>query len=217
MRIGRPWLLTARVEDDDDDVVAVVFTAMRGGRGRLWQLWDDGAFGDEHKGDGIWSVIRVGGDWFDQSELGGAKPVPVTVVAQAVDLRGNWSDPVSLDYVLRYDQEPLWMDGPDPAGPNVTEAGLSREQGPPDFPLIWARCDSLDARVCARVVAKPTSEAWYLLDDGMIPDVTAGDSLYTNMCWFPRSRYWDAVFYAVPKAGPLRVGEKLAVSCPPLA
>jgi hypothetical protein len=214
---GQPWLLTAQAQDQDNDIVAVLFTAVRGEQGRSWQLWNDGAFGDVAPRDGLWSVMRVGSDWFDHSELGGTKAVPVTVVAQAVDLRGNWSDPVSLDYTLRCDREPLWMEGPDPAGPSITEAGLSREQGPPDYPFVWARCDSLDARVCARVIARPASETCCLLDDGIAPDVTARDGLYARVSWFPRTRHWDAVLYAVPKAGALRVGEKLAVSCPPIA
>jgi len=214
IRVGQPWLLTARTEDADDDVVAVLFTVVRGGWGRLWQMCDDGTFGDEQKRDGVYSVIRVGGDWWDQGEMDGATPAAVTVTAQAVDLRGNWSEPAAFQYRLRYDEAPVWMEGPDPAGPNVLEAGLSREEGLPDYPLVWARCDSPDARVCVRIITQP-GEVWNLLDDGMKPDRVAGDGIHTNTCWLPRTRYWDLVFYAVPKRGPLIVGRKVAVTCPP--
>ncbi len=92
---------------------------------------------------------------------------------------------------------------------------VSREQGPLDNPVVSAQCSSAEAWVCARQVERPGS-ANGLFDDGHGSDAVAGDGVYSDHIDFARVRPTDVVCYAVPKSGPLRIGERMAVVCPPL-
>ena len=219
--VGQPWLLTASVQDDDNDVVAVIFCSHHGGYARFAPMKDDGSCGDERPHDGVYSFLRVGKDAWDAPAWSGSDDVPVTVSVQAVDLRGNWSEPAQLAYRLCYSQHPIWAAKPDPGGPHIVEAGVGRAEGLPSFPRIWARCDTKDAWVCARVVPRP-EQAGVLFDDGKGPDAVAGDLIHSNFAWFSPdfwfSRYTrgELVLYAVPKSGPPRTGRRMAVSRPPV-
>ncbi len=215
--VGQPWLATATVEDADNDVLGVIFATVRGGMvvGR-GILWDDGGFGDEQARDGIYSLLRVGGDLSDSAQIGGAEDVTVTLFAQAVDLRGNWSEPASLDYRVRYSEPPLWAGEPAPDGPNIVEVGYGRAEGKPDYPRIWARCDDPGARVCVRRIAHP-DHLRAIFDDGRGADLVAGDGIHSTPGWVSLNRHWDIVFYAAPKVGALKIGRRMALTIPPIA
>jgi len=221
--IGQPWLAQATVEDRDNDVVAVLFTVQRGSVARWELLYDDGRYGDKAPRDHIYSHLRVGGDGWDWGARGGTTDEPVTLSAQAVDLRGNWSDPVLLQYQLIYSQFPLWTAEPAPNGPNIVEVGVGRAEGAPDYPRIWARCDSPDAWVCGRLHSRPMDQAGALYDDGKGPDAVAGNRIHSTFVWFEPALWpdpetkWDVVFYAVPKSGPPTIGQRMGLTIPPVA
>jgi hypothetical protein len=204
--LGQPWLMTAKVEDAENDVLAVVFSTYRAGFTRWWFMFDDGSHGDAKAGDGIYSLLRVGGDAFDLGEKGELGCRTVKVSAQAVDLRGNWSEPVMLEYELKYGQEPVWMNDPN-GGPNVTEINTSRPAGTFDLPLITAQCDSDKAWMCAQVIGIPD------IVIPLFPDSTSGK--HSNSIVYSSQRHWDVVGYAVSKEGALSIGQKMAAVCPP--
>ena len=209
VRVGQPWLLTAQVDDPDDDVLVVVFSVHQGDFAQWLRLVDDGRCGDERAYDGVHSFLRIGGDMHERPELAPGKDAPVTLSVQAGDLRGNWSDPVVVQYQISGSEAPLWMEEPSPDGPNILEAGLSEEEGTIDQYRLWARCDSRDAWVCGSVVGQ--GEVFPLFDDGKGPDAVAGDGIYSDVLAFPRDRYRDVVLYGVAKSGPLRIGRKVGV------
>jgi hypothetical protein len=213
--VGQPWLPRAVVEDDDGDVMAVLFCSAVSGQTRWWLMRDDGRYGDEVAGDGTYSFLRVGGDRYDSRMMRVADDTPVTLVVQALDLRGNWSEPAVCDYTLCHTEPSVWKGEVDPTAPSITAVEVSREQGPLDNPVVSAKCDSAEAWVCARQVGRPGSVNG-LLDDGHGSDAVAGDGVYSNHIDFARVRHTDVVCYAVPKSGPPRIGEKRAAVCPPL-
>jgi len=193
----------------------VLFSVCRGGSAPWWFMADDGSFGDEKAGDGRYSILRVGGDIFDRGELEVGDDVPLTLSAQALDLRGNWSAPATINYRLKFSREPVWMASPTPGAPNIIEASVSRQGVFPGDALFTARCDSPDAFVCAHLVPHSPINVLPLFDNGHAPDAVAGDGSYASHVWFPWNRRWDVIYYAVPKTGPLMIGEKMAASLPP--
>jgi hypothetical protein len=213
--IGQPWLMTAEVEDPENDVLIVAFSVYRAGRARWWFMLDDGSSGDMKANDGIYSLLRVGGDFYDGGELGeiGCRTVQVSV--QAMDLRGNWSAPVTLEYQLAYDQPPLWMQASSPDGPNITKVNLDRQKGFMHWPLVTAACDTADAWVCARMLLHPDLPS-PLLDDGKSADAIAGDGEHSILLDFSPSKYSELVLYAVSKSVKNKTGQRKAVICPPL-
>jgi hypothetical protein len=215
LRLGQPWLAKATVGDADNDVAAVVFSVFRAGKVAWSLMRDDGRFGDEHPGDGVYSFLRVAGDWWDHADYGKLASQEAVFTAQAVDLCGNWSEPVSLKYELLFDEEPLWAAESSSDAPNILEVSISREGGVPGCPLVRARCDSSDAYVCARVVVQQ-NYINPLFDDGLGPDAVAGDGIYSDLIGLPHSGFWDVVCYAVPKSGPFRMGKRMAAVSPPL-
>jgi len=215
VRVGQPWLLTAQVEDADDDVEVVIFSVLQGDLAQWWFLVDDGSCGDAVAGDGVYSFLRVGGDPWDRPELGGGEDVPATLSVQAGDLRGNWSEPVVLEYQILATQPPVWMEQPTPDAPSIVEAGLDPARGPLSLSCLWARCDTLEAWVCG-TTAGGERKTFPLYDDGMEADQAAGDGVHVRVALFgPRHR--DVIVYAAPKRGPLLIGRKLAVDCSELA
>jgi len=211
---GQPWLPTATVEDADNDVVLVVFTVAVANLGRWCFMRDDGRYGDQQAGDGIYSFLRVGGDWWDRGETGWAHDLNATFSVQALDLRGNWSEPARFDYTIRNSQPPIWMQEPAADGPNILEAAASRPDGPPECPLLWARCDSAEAWVCGRMVRFPDEVlALYPMGKGPIP--FAGPQVHSTVIWATAPIPRDIIFYAVPQEGPVKIGRKMAVSRPP--
>jgi hypothetical protein len=206
VRIGEPWRVTARVQDADDDLLGVFFCAVRGGLA----LWSScGVAGTGVAGEVSCSPLRLGGDKWDRWGLWGDVEDSIVFFLQAVDLRGNWSEPAVMKYTLRRDVTPLWMDEPAADGPNIIAAGASREQGMFDHPWLWAQCDRTDARVCARILTQPERVNWLWGSDWVPGGAACSVAL-------PRSRYVEVVFYAVPETGPKTIGAKMAATCPPL-
>jgi hypothetical protein len=201
LSLGQPWLMTAKVEDADNDVLAVMFSTYRAGFTRWWFMFDDGSHGDAKAGDGIYSLLRAGGDSFDAGELGALSSHKVKLSAQAVDLRGNWSEAVTLEYELDYDQEPLWMKEAD-GGPNVIEASVNRDKGVSDAPLLSARIDAASAWVCARVISP----------FDLVSPLFVLDGEYRMFFDLPKSRAWQVVFYAVAQDQSLAVGRRMAAT-----
>ena len=218
--VGQPWLLTAAAADADNDVLGVIFSALRGTRAVLALMKDDGSCGDQRARDGVYSFLRIGGDSWEGGQWTGSRDVPVTLSAQAVDLRGNWSEPALLNYRLHYSEFPLWAADPAPDGPNIVEVGIGRQEGLPDFPRGWARCDDPNAWVCACLRSNP-DEVGVLLDDGKGADAAAADGIHSAFTWFSpgflfaRQKQLDVVFYAMLKAGPPKIGRRMAVNIPP--
>jgi hypothetical protein len=213
-RLGQPWLSRVAVTATDNPIGAVVFCVYRAGAARWGFMGDDGRSGDELAGDGIYSHLRVTGDWWERAEFGKLGFPTVTLSVQAVDICGNWSEPSILEYDLDFDSPPLWTAEPDPDGPSILEAEVNRAEGVLASPLLRARCDSPDAWVCARVVIQP-DYLQALFDDGGGADFQAGDGIHADLLGLPASHFWDVVFYAVPKTGPFRAGRKMAAVCPP--
>ena len=206
VRIGEPWLLTARVQDAEDDVAGVLFSVVRGGVA-TWHRCN--ARGSGGAGEVQYSLQRVGGDKWDRWGIWGDTEDQIVLSLQAVDLRGNWSEPATIEYTLRRDVAPVWVDEPAADGPNIIAAGVSRDQGLFDLPRVWAKCDAANVWGCARLITQP-DQVWPLWDDAQ------GGGNYLSVVPLDRGRYWDVVFYAVPKTGPARIGKKLAATCPPV-
>lgn len=215
VRRGQPWRPTVTVADDDNDVVAVTFCVYVAGVARWWYMFDDGRHGDAVAGDGVYSFLRVGNDWFDRPETGWAQDLTATFCVQALDAQGNWSEPASFDYTIVNSEPPVWEGEPHPAGPNITAAGASKDNAPPACFRLSASCDA-EAWVVARQIGPP-DQYFPLLDDAYPPGATAGDRQHHELFWQPYAgglRRTDLVCYGVPKAGPHQIGQKMALHCP---
>jgi hypothetical protein len=213
LRVGQPWLATATVADADN-VAAVVFSVLRDGTARWSFMADDGSLGDVKAGDGIYSKLLVGGGWWDCGDSSVTQDSTITLTAQAVDLQGNWSAPVSLQYTVLFSEPPLWMEEPSPEGHNILQGEVDRAKGIPGYPLFQAQCDNPEAWVCVRLIAGP-DPVFPLYDNGLWPDATAGDGIHATLAYFYPYQEREIVFYAVPKQGGLGIGKKLAALCPP--
>lgn len=210
LRLGEPWRLEAQVQKTQYDVLGVFFCSMRPGMGEWYTLRDDGTKGDRVAGDGIHSLLRVGGDYYDVPENWPADPVPVTLLAQAVDVCGNWSAPLTIGYDLRYDLPPVWYESPSPEAPHVLQGGADRDQGPIDLPKVWAQVDRSGAWVCGRLVTVG-KEAMVLY-----PEAAGGTDYAALQPSDRRHLGREIVLYAVAPEAPTTPGKRVAVGIPPL-
>jgi len=213
VRLGQPWLLRARVEDEDDDVVVVIFNVLQGDFGQWWFMSDDGGKGDEVAGDGVFSFLRIGGDAWERLQLGAGRDVAATVSVQACDRRGNWSEPAVMEYEVCSSELPVWMEEPSAGGPDILEASISREEGAHGRPLLRARCEEAGVWVCARALSHP-DVTLPLFDDGRSGDLAAGDGIYTAVPGLPPEKRVEMVVYAVSRAESTKTGKRMAVVCP---
>ena len=214
---GQPWRPSVQVADTDNDVVAVVFSTYIGGMMRWWLMRNDGRFGSEVSAD-TYSFLRVGGDWWDRWEINWDQDVAATFSVQALDARGNWSAPARFGYTIAHSEAPLWSMPPDPDGPNITELTASHTDAPPACYLVSATCDDSQAYVCGRILGNH-GQNFAMFDDGVWPDGTAGDGVFSQQLWFAFSapqRNWEVLCYAVPKAGSLCTGLRKVISLPSL-
>jgi len=206
---GTPYLLKARVRDADGDVVWVpaVLPEAEGS----FQMADDGSLGDQVAGDGVYTRVRMIGDWFDV--FGSTERRTEHIVVRAFDAAGNVSDPVTATVEARYDEGDPVLTAPLGAGPRVCDVWCSAHTITPlGVWRVTAQADSPDVYV----VIYDIISGYYdlMLDDGCEWDAQRGDGIYSWGDHFrhepPRLRPY--VIYAVPKSGPPVTGAKVTVT-----
>jgi len=208
---GTPFLITARVTDPDNAIAQVMAQSPYGS---ALYLNDDGTDGDAVAGDGVWSRIWVIGDvrdgrwWPEQRERRQLQII-------AIDLAGNVSQPASVSYEARFDQEilPWGLEGG--MGPSIPDAGMNLSQGPlASTIIIWARTDTPECFVMANALLDPWAFD-YLHDDGSGGDARAGDGIFTYAFKLPAGAargYYEILLYALPKDGRLTSGRRTVLT-----